>query len=649
MEQGRSAPARAVASTDIEGLDDILVGWIDQKPAVSRRRRARLRQDDARPPVPPGRRPGGGVGAVCHVVGDRGGAAIRCASHGWDLAGVEIRELTPSEAELDPDGTNTMFHPSELELAETTTRILQDVQQIRPSRVVFDSLSELRLLAGNALRYRRQILALKQFFATRECTVMLLDDMTSTDHDLQVQSIAHGVVLLEQLNPEYGSERRRLRVVKYRGVSFRGGYHDYVIRTGGIVVFPRLVAAEHRTLGARAKLASEIPALDALLGGGIEEGTSTLIVGAAGTGKSTLAAQFAAAAAERGQRAALFVFDESPQTLLARCAQLQVDLPSQIEAGRVSIQQIDPAELTPGEFTHAIRHAVETDHVSLVVIDSLNGYLNAMPEERFLTVQLHELLMYLGQRGVATILIGAHQGLIGSQMNTPVEASYLADAVVLLRYFESNGEVRQAISVMKKRGSRHERTHPRVPPRRRPHRCRRDAPWVPRHPDRRPGLRTGPRQSRRRVGRVTTTAASRRCAARARDGPHEQGRPHHPGACSNRSGSASACARPSTSCSPSCDAGAAALLIPEEAIALPSTRGALAACIEQQPPWSDLPVLVLAQAWRAFSHVRRGRAHARERHAARTPGAGHDASERRADGAAGARPPAADSRPAARA
>jgi circadian clock protein KaiC len=247
-------------------------------------------------------------------------------------------------------------------------------------------------------------------------------------------------------------------VVKYRGVNFRGGYHDYVIRTGGIVVFPRLIAAEHRSARPRKRLTSDIPTLDALLGGGIEEGTSTLIVGAAGTGKSTLAAQFASAAARRQQPAALFVFDESPQTLLSRCSQLDVDLDSHVHAGMITIQQVDPAELTPGEFIHAIREAVEGRHVNLVVIDSLNGYLNAMPEERYLTIQLHELLMYLGQRGVATILIGAHQGLIGSQMNTPVEASYLADAVVLLRYFETRGEVRQAISVMKKRGSRHERT-----------------------------------------------------------------------------------------------------------------------------------------------------------------------------------------------
>jgi circadian clock protein KaiC len=379
-------------------------------------------------------------------------------SHEWDLAGIDIRELTPSEADLDPNGQNTMFHPSEVELAETTTRILHDVEELKPSRVAFDSLSELRLLAGSALRYRRQILALKQFFATRECTVLLLDDMTATDHDLQVQSIAHGVVLLEQLNPEYGSERRRLRVVKYRGVQFRGGYHDYVIRTGGIEVYPRLVAAEHGRSLTRTRLASEIPELDTLLGGGIEEGTSTLIVGAAGTGKSTLAAQFAAAAARRGQRAALFVFEESPPTLLTRCDELQIDLARHVDEGRVSLQQIDPAELTPGEFAHSIRQAVDHRHVKVVVIDSLNGYLNAMPEERFLIIQLHELLTYLGRRGVATILIGAQQGLIGNQMSTPVDASYLADAVILLRYFESRGEVRQAISVVKKRGSWHERT-----------------------------------------------------------------------------------------------------------------------------------------------------------------------------------------------
>ena len=378
-------------------------------------------------------------------------------SHGWDLTGIRIRELTPSESELDPDGQNTMFHPSELELVETIKQILSDVHEHKPRRLIFDSLSELRLLAGNPLRYRRQILALKHFFATRACTVLLLDDMTASDHDLQMQSIAHGVVLLEQLSPEYGADRRRLRVLKYRGARFRGGYHDYVIRKGGIRVFPRLVAAEHRQMTERQKLPSEIPELDALMGGGLEEGTSTLIVGAAGTGKSTLGAQFAVAAAERGEKAALFLFDESVQTLVSRCGSLGIDLAGALAAATVTLQQIDPGELTPGELVHSIRCAV-ADGAKIVMIDSLNGYLNAMPEERFLTIQLHELLSFLGQQRVATILIGAHQGLVGSAMNTPVDASYLADAVVLLRYFEARGEVHQAISVMKKRGGRHERT-----------------------------------------------------------------------------------------------------------------------------------------------------------------------------------------------
>jgi circadian clock protein KaiC len=379
-------------------------------------------------------------------------------SHNWSLDGINIREMSATESDLDPDEQNTMFHPSELELAATTQRILDDVTSLKPVSVVFDSLSELRLLAGNALRYRRQILALKRFLSKRDCTVLLLDDMTATERDLQMQSIAHGVVLLEQFNPEYGSERRRLRVVKYRSVNFRGGYHDYVIRTGGLVVYPRLVAAEHRMFTSRGKLASGIGEMDTLLGGGIEEGTSTLIVGAAGTGKSTLASQFVAAAAARGDRSAVFLFDESPQTLLTRCDQLSIGLSRAVTDGLVSLQQVDPAELTPGELSHAIRVAVEERGVKIVVIDSLNGFLNAMPEERFLTIQLHELLMYLGQRGVATILIGAHQGLIGAAMNTPVDASYLADAVVLLRYFEAKGEVRQAISVVKKRGGEHERS-----------------------------------------------------------------------------------------------------------------------------------------------------------------------------------------------
>ena len=380
------------------------------------------------------------------------------ASHGWSLDGLSIHELLPSEDSLTVDEQTTVFHPSELELPQATQEILREVERTKPVRVVFDSLSEVRLLAGTPLRYRRQILMLKRYFAGRSCTVLLLDDLTAIERDLQVQSIAHGVVLLDQTCPAYGSERRRLRVVKYRGVSFRGGFHDYTIRRGGLDVFPRLVAAEHRRSFADGTLSSGLEELDQLLGGGVARGSSTLLIGAPGTGKSSLAALFTASAAARGEHAAMFIFDESVQTLVGRSEGLGLGLKEHVDAGRVTIQPIDPAELAPGEFAHAIRRAVELRHVRVVVIDSLNGYLNAMPEERLLTTQLHELLSYLGQLGVATIIIAAHQGLIGSQMRAPVDATYLADAVITLRYFETNGEVRQAISVIKKRGGEHERT-----------------------------------------------------------------------------------------------------------------------------------------------------------------------------------------------
>jgi circadian clock protein KaiC len=379
-------------------------------------------------------------------------------SHGWSLDGINFFELVPQEGGLDADEQYTMFHPSEVELNQTTMAILAEVDRLKPQRVVFDSLSELRLLAGNALRYRRQILAFKQYFAGRNCTVLLLDDMTGADRDLQVQSISHGVIFLEQLNPEYGADRRRLRVVKYRGRKFRGGYHDYKIERGGLVVFPRLIAAEHRTKAERTRYASGIAELDSLLGGGLESGTSTLIMGAPGTGKSSLAAKLATAAAERGQRSAIFVFDESIETLVTRAEGLGMSLGEHIASGMISVQPIDPAELSPGEFCQRIQTAVDQNQVDIVVIDSLNGYLNAMPGERFLVIQLHELFMFLGQRNVATLLIAAQQGLIGMQMHSPVDATYLADAVILLRYFEAHGEVRQAISVVKKRGGAHERT-----------------------------------------------------------------------------------------------------------------------------------------------------------------------------------------------
>jgi circadian clock protein KaiC len=379
-------------------------------------------------------------------------------SHGWDLKGISIRELVPTAAALQPSEQYTVFHPSEIELSDTTKRILADVEAIKPTRIVFDSLSELRLLAGNPLRYRRQILALKQYFAGKRCTVILLDDLTAAEHDLQVQSIAHGAMLLEHSIPAFGSLRRRLSVTKYRGSDFRGGFHDYVIRRGGLEVFPRLIAAEHRRESSRERLASGLPGLDSLLGGGLERGTSTLIAGSAGTGKSTISALFSVNAAEAGVNSALFVFDESINTLFSRMRGLHIDLERHAEAGRVAVTQVDPAELSPGEFIYRIRHAVEQQDAKIVVIDSLNGYLNSMPDEKFLIAQLHELLSYLGQHGVATILVAAHHGLISSHMAAPVDASYLADAVLLLRYFEAEGEVRQALSVVKMRGGDHERS-----------------------------------------------------------------------------------------------------------------------------------------------------------------------------------------------
>ena len=379
-------------------------------------------------------------------------------SHGWSLDGVAIRELIPSENTLEPGEQYTVFHPSEIELSETTRKIVEDVERTKPTRVVFDSLSELRLLASNPLRYRRQILALKQFFSGRRCTVLVLDDLTAAEHDLQVQSIAHGAILLEQTMPNFGSLRRRLSVTKYRGSDFRGGYHDYAIRRGGLTVYPRLVAAEHRQPSSRERMTSGLAGLDTLLGGGLERGTSTLVQGAAGTGKSTIAALFATQAAARGEHASLFIFDESINTLFSRTAGLGIPLREHVEAGRIDVRQVDPAELSPGELVHLMREAVQKRNASIVVIDSLNGYLNSMPDEKFLIVQLHELLTYLGQQGVATVLVAAQHGMISSHMSSPVDASYLADAVVLLRYFEAEGEVRQAISVVKMRGGDHERT-----------------------------------------------------------------------------------------------------------------------------------------------------------------------------------------------
>jgi circadian clock protein KaiC len=335
--------------------------------------------------------------------------------------------------------------------------VLAEAARIKPKRVVFDSVSELRLLAANPLRYRRQILALKRYFAHHGSTVVFTDDQMGAEQDVHLHSLAHGVVSLERVVPEYGTMRRRLQIGKLRGQAFREGYHDFVIRRGGVAVFPRLIAAEHRTPLARESFKSGLAGLDALLGGGLAKGTSTLILGAAGTGKSSLATQYAQAAARQGECASLFIFDESIATFLERSAGLGMEVEPLIQAGRMIVRQVDPAELSPGEFAHTVREAAE-DGSRVVVIDSLNGYLNAMPSEQFLTLHLHELLTYLGQQGVATILVMTQHGIVTENCVTPLDASYLADTVVLLRYFEAAGEIRQAISVIKKRTGRHERT-----------------------------------------------------------------------------------------------------------------------------------------------------------------------------------------------
>ncbi|MQA39640.1 ATPase domain-containing protein [Rugamonas aquatica] len=378
-------------------------------------------------------------------------------SHGWTMEGIHIEEILPNEDVLDPAQQYTIFHPSEIELGNTTQRIVNAIDKYKPRRVVLDSLSELQLLAESPLRYRRQVLALKQYLTSRSCTTIFLDDRTALSTDLQVRSVAHAVLTLDLADQAYGSDRRRLRVVKYRGIAFHGGAHDYKIISGGLQIFPRLVAATTRVASKRRQLSSGLPALDQQIGGGLEEGMSTLISGPPGTGKSTLAAQFVHAATQRGEPCAMFLFEEARNNMLNRAAGLGMDLAGAIDRELLTIQQIDPAELAPGQFSHAVMQAVERG-ARVVVIDSLNGYLNAVPDERFLAIYLHELLTYLGQRGVVSIIVGVQQGMLGSGMTTSVDASYIADNVIMLRYFEAQGEVRQAISVFKKRGSEHERT-----------------------------------------------------------------------------------------------------------------------------------------------------------------------------------------------
>jgi circadian clock protein KaiC len=379
-------------------------------------------------------------------------------SHGWSLEGVEIYEFAPTEQSLEPDDQYSHFHPSEVEFQDTTQHILDRIKALEPTRVVFDSLSELRLLAHDSLRFRRQILALKHFFINRACTVLLLDDRTSDGRDMQLQSIAHGVIMLERLQREYGVERRRMRVAKLRGSRYREGFHDYTIETGGVCVFPRLVAGEHRQEPPEGVAVSGITSLDRLWDGGIPRGSSTLLVGPAGTGKSSIANKYVTAAAERGEVAAIFNFDETLSTIYLRSVQIGSDVRPHVKSGLVRITQLDPAEVSPGQFVGLVRSAVERDGARVIVIDSLNGFLNAMSGEQMLVSHMHELLTFLNQRGVVTFVVLTVSGMIGTQISVPIDLTYLSDNVLVLRFFEARGRLRKALSVVKKRSGKHEDT-----------------------------------------------------------------------------------------------------------------------------------------------------------------------------------------------
>lgn len=378
------------------------------------------------------------------------------ATHGWSLDGIEIFELVPPELSLDHEREQSIVYASDLELGETVQLVTDEVERVAPARVVFDSLSEIRLLAQGPLRFRRQVLALKHFFAQHGCTVLFLDDLTETIDDLSLHSLAHGVVRLEQIALTYGAERRRLRVHKMRGRQFHGGYHDFIIRKGGLEIFPRLVAADHPDTGKRSESASSgVPALDALVGGGLDYGTSTLIIGPSGTGKSTIGLRYAYEAMQSGKKVLVISFDETSAIFAKRAKGLGMDTGPFAETGQFTFRQVDPAELSPGELTGIIREQVEDQGVSVVILDSLSGYQQAMPEENFLLLQMHEILTYLNQQNVLTFLILTQAGMIGHMQN-PLDLTYLSDSVLLLRYFEANSEIRRAISVIKKRTGRHE-------------------------------------------------------------------------------------------------------------------------------------------------------------------------------------------------
>lgn len=377
------------------------------------------------------------------------------ASHGWSLDGLAMFELSALDQQTKIEAQNTVFRPADVELTETTRAILSHVEKTKPSRVVFDSLSELRLLAQHALRYRREVLNLKQYFAGKQSTVLLLDDRTSDPADMQLQSLAHGVLSMQQLPPEFGGDRRRLRVMKLRGAPFISGYHDFAIQRGGLEVFPRLVASEHHAEYKRDALPSGVGGLDEMLGGGLTRGTSTLIMGPAGSGKSAIASLYATAVARRGGRAAIFAFDELRRTTIERADSLGMNMSEEIAAGRILVRQVDPAELSPGELAHRARELIESG-CNMIVIDSLNGYMQSMPAEKHLYIQLHEMLSYFGQCGASTVMVMAQSGILAA--SSPADVSYIADTVLLTRFFEARGHVHKAISVIKKRTGRHETT-----------------------------------------------------------------------------------------------------------------------------------------------------------------------------------------------
>jgi circadian clock protein KaiC len=456
--QPASSPPKGRASTGIAGLDDTLAGGLPQY-------RVYVIEGD------PGAgkttlalqflREGARLGErVLYVTLSETAEELHevAESHGWSLDGIDLLELDALAERLQEEANYTVYHPADVELGETTRRVRAEVERLNPSRVALDSVSELKILSQTSARYRREILGLKQFFAGKQCTVLVLDDRTTPDGEQQLQSIAHGVIRMRRETREYGDTRRQLHIVKMRGVRFRDGMHDFLIRTGGIELYPRLRVPENTTGSHEETIASGVRGIDDLLGGGLDRGTSTLVMGPAGCGKTTLCSQYMMAALNRGEAVSSFLFEESCEGFLQRARGMGMDFEPHVAAGRLELRLIDPAELSPGEFASRVSEAVEQRHARIIVIDSLNGYLNAMPSEKFLLIQMHELLMYLGKQGVLTLLVMAQHGMMGSAMTTPVDVSFLADTVILLRYFEAIGEVRQAISVVKKRRSGHERT-----------------------------------------------------------------------------------------------------------------------------------------------------------------------------------------------